>query len=250
MWRPAGRAWKPRSAGRPQMGANSAPPIAKQKQARRSEILGYQPFPLLRGSPESGVNSSEDTHTKPQRPEVWSLMDAQMIAILIAGGTALGVVVWMLAKVGQALIKIAEALAAAAVVFFALWLVIKALAWALRQTVIYWRTSLTVVGVLAWCQWWGWASLAITTSVVAALFTGWRLADLKSFDAWAGRHLRAWWLRWTVYAPKLPEWLHACGLGIKQDAAPVMVTLTPRARRFGRRRRPARAQLPRVLGVR
>src|SRR5581483_12454599 len=41
-----------------------------------------------------------------------------------------------------------------------------------------------------------------------------------------------------------------CGLGIKQDAAPVVVTLTPGVRGFGRRRRPARAQLPRVLGVR
>jgi S-DNA-T family DNA segregation ATPase FtsK/SpoIIIE len=180
----------------------------------------------------------------------WSLMDAYLIAGLIAGGAALGVVVWVLAKIGHALIKIAEALAAAAVVFFTLWLMIKALAWALRQTVTYWRTSLTVVGVLAWCQWWGWASLATTASVAAALLIAWRLADLRSFDAWAGRHLRSWWLRWTIYSPKLPEWLHACGLGIKQDAAPVMVTLTPWARSFGRRRRTARAHLPRVLGVR
>ena len=65
-------------------------------------------------------------------------MDAYLIAGLIAGGAALGVVVWVLAKIGHALIKIAEALAAAAVVFFALWLVIKALAWALHQTVTYW----------------------------------------------------------------------------------------------------------------
>ena len=96
-------------------------------------------------------------------------MDVQMIAILVAGGTALGVVVWMLANVGQALIKIAERLAAAAVVFFALWLVIKAVAWALRQTVTYWRTSLTVVGVLAWCHWWGWDSLATTAALLAAM---------------------------------------------------------------------------------
>ena len=177
-------------------------------------------------------------------------MDAQMIAILIAGGTALGVVVWMLAKVGQALIKIAERLAAAAVVFFALWLVIKAVAWALRQTVTYWRTSLTVVGVLAWCHWWGWESLATTAALLAAVLIGWRLANLRSFDAWAGRHLRAWWLRWTVYSAKLPDWLHACGLGMKHDPAPVMVTLTPWSRAFGRRQHPARAQLPKVVGVR
>ncbi|MBV8995216.1 MAG: cell division protein FtsK [Pseudonocardiales bacterium] len=177
-------------------------------------------------------------------------MDAQVIAILIAGGTALGVVVWMLAKVGQALIKIAERLAAAAVVFFALWLVIKAVAWALRQTVTYWRTSLTVVGVLAWCHWWGWESLATTAALLAAVLIGWRLVNLRSFDAWAGRHLRAWWLRWTVYSAKLPDWLHACGLGMKHDPAPVMVTLTPWSRAFGRHQRPVRAQLPKVVGVR
>jgi len=48
-------------------------------------------------------------------------MDAQ----LIAGGGALGVVVWLLAKVGRVLVKIAEALVAAAVVFLAVWLVVK-----------------------------------------------------------------------------------------------------------------------------
>ena len=128
-------------------------------------------------------------------------MDAYLIAGLVAGGAALGVVVWVLAKIGHALIKIAEALAAAVVVFFALWLMIKAVAWALRQTVTYWRTSLTLVGLLAWCQWWSWQSLALTASVIAAPLIGWRLADLRSFDAWAGRHLRSWWLRWTVYAP-------------------------------------------------
>ncbi|MGH3696440.1 MAG: hypothetical protein ACRDRX_21025 [Pseudonocardiaceae bacterium] len=57
----------------------------------------------------------------------------------------------MLAKFGKALITIAEALAAAAAVFLAVWLAIKAV------------------------------------------------------------------LRWAVYSSKLPEWLHACGLGIKQD---------------------------------
>ena len=154
-------------------------------------------------------------------------MDAQMIAVLIAGGAALGIFVWVLAKLGKALIKIAEALAAAAAVFFAVWLVIKAVLWALRQTVTYWRTSLTVVGVLAWWHWWGWASLALTLGLVVGVLTGWRLLDLVSFDAWAGRYLRAWWLRWTVYSAKLPDWLHACGLGIKQDAAPVVVALTP-----------------------
>ena len=83
-------------------------------------------------------------------------MDAYLIALVLAGGAALGVVVWVLAKLGKALIKIAEALAAAAVVLFAVWLVIKAVVWALRQMVTHWRTSLTVVaaaGVVALVGW-------------------------------------------------------------------------------------------------
>jgi S-DNA-T family DNA segregation ATPase FtsK/SpoIIIE len=177
-------------------------------------------------------------------------MNAQTIAVTIAGGTALGAVIWVLAKVGKVLIKVAEALAAAAVVFLTIWLAIKALLWALRQTVTHWRTSLTVVGVLAWWHWWGWASLVVTAAVTAGLLIGWRLVNLASFDAWAGRYLRAWSLRWTVYAPKLPEWLYACGLGIKQDAAPVIVAITPLGRTLGRRRPPVRAQLPKVVAVR
>jgi S-DNA-T family DNA segregation ATPase FtsK/SpoIIIE len=56
-------------------------------------------------------------------------MDAYLIALVLGGGAALGVVVWVLAKLGKALIKIAEALTAAAVVLFTVWLVIKAVVW-------------------------------------------------------------------------------------------------------------------------
>src|ERR687894_3250887 len=143
------------------------------------------------------------------------MMDAQTIVLMIACGGALGVVVWVLAKVGQVLIKIAEALAAAAAVFIALWLMIKAVLWALRQTLTHWRTSLTLVALGAWWHWWGPTSLVITVASVAGMLVGWRLADLASFDAWAGRHLRALWLRWMVYSPKLPQWLHPCGLNIQ-----------------------------------
>lgn len=177
-------------------------------------------------------------------------MDAQTIALVIAGGGVLGIVVWLLAQLGKVLIKVAEALAAAAVVIFTVWLLIKAMTWALRQVVIHWRTSLALIGVLAWCQWWGWASLALTTGSVATGLTAWRLVDPASFDAWAGRHLRAWWLRWAVYAPKLPHWLHACGLGVKQDAVPVVVTVSPLAGPLRRQRRQTPAQLPQVIGVR
>jgi S-DNA-T family DNA segregation ATPase FtsK/SpoIIIE len=154
------------------------------------------------------------------------------------------------AKLGRALITIAEALAAAAAVFLALWLAIKGVVWALRQTFTRWRTSLTVLALLAWWQWWGWASLTLTAGVVTAVLTGWRLVHLRSFDVWAGRYLRSWWLRWTVYAPKLPDWLHACGLGITQNTAPMVLALTPLGRALGRTPRPAPVQLPRVLGVR
>ncbi|MGH3864554.1 MAG: FtsK/SpoIIIE domain-containing protein [Pseudonocardiaceae bacterium] len=177
-------------------------------------------------------------------------MDTRMIVVLVAGAGALGVVVWLLAKIGQFLIKIAEVLAAAAAVAFAVWLVIKAGVWAIRQAVTRWRTSLTLLAVTAWWHWWGGLSLALTVGVVAAVLTGWWLVDLVSFDAWAGRHLRAWWLRWTVYAPKLPEWLHACGLGVKRDAVPVVVAVTPFVRTVRRNRQQVTAQLPTVLGVR
>ncbi|MFY9809395.1 MAG: FtsK/SpoIIIE domain-containing protein, partial [Pseudonocardiaceae bacterium] len=177
-------------------------------------------------------------------------MDAYLMALVIAGGGALGVVVWVLAKLGKALIKIAEALAAAAVVLVAVWLVIKAVVWALRQVLTHWRTSLAVVAGAAWWQWWGGDSLALTAGVVAGVLTAWRLIDLASFDAWAGRHLRAWWLRWTVYAPKLPQWLHACGLSIKPDAAPMVVAVNPLGRSIRRTRSQSQARLPQVLGVR
>jgi DNA segregation ATPase FtsK/SpoIIIE, S-DNA-T family len=178
-------------------------------------------------------------------------MDAQTIALMIAGGGALGVVVWVLAKIGRALIKIAEALAAATAVFLALWLMIKAVVWALRQTLTHWRTSLTLVALAAWWHWWGPTSLALSVAVIVGVLVGWRLLNLASFDAWVGRHLRAWWLRWTIYAPKLPQWLHACGLGIKPQAVPVVLAVTPLTRALGRNRRTVTpTELPKVLGVR
>jgi S-DNA-T family DNA segregation ATPase FtsK/SpoIIIE len=177
-------------------------------------------------------------------------MDLNTTAVVIGGGAALGVVVWVLARIGRALIKIAEVLAAAAAVAIALWVVVKGVLWALRQTLIHWRTSLTVVAIVAWWHWWGWLSLAAAAGAVAALLAGWRLVSLRSFDAWAGRYLRSWWLRWTVYSPKLPGWLYACGLGVKQDTAPVVLALTPISRALGRGRRPVPARLPTVLGVR
>jgi DNA segregation ATPase FtsK/SpoIIIE, S-DNA-T family len=173
-----------------------------------------------------------------------------MIAEVIAGSGVLGVIVWLLAKLGKVLVKIAEALVAAAVVFLALWLVIKTVGWAIRQALTRWRTSLTVLVILAWWHWWGWVPLVTVLGSVTLVLTVWRLVDLVSFDAWAGRHLRAWWLRWTLYAPKLPGWLHACGLSIKDDTAPVLVSVNLVGRKKVRRdRHQAPARLPQVLGV-
>jgi S-DNA-T family DNA segregation ATPase FtsK/SpoIIIE len=177
-------------------------------------------------------------------------MNAYSISLLILSGVVLGVVVWVLAKLGRVLVRVAEALAAAAAVLLALGLVIKAMWWAIRQALTRWRTSLTVLSVAVWWHWWGGASLALTAGAVAGVLAGWRLIDVTSFDAWAGRHLRAWWLRWTVYAPRLPEWLHACGLSIKTDAIPVVVTVNPLGRTLRRGRNQTRGQLPKVLGVR
>src|SRR2546423_12930940 len=68
------------------------------------------------------------------------------------GGGVLGIVVWLLAQLGRALIKIAEALAAVAVVIFTVWLLIKAVAWAPPQGVIHWRANLNLVRVLGGWQ--------------------------------------------------------------------------------------------------
>ncbi len=177
-------------------------------------------------------------------------MDTQMITVLIAGGVVLGVVVWLLAKLGKALVKIAEALVAAAVVFLAVWLVVKAAVWTIRQAVTRWRTSLTVLAVLVWWHWWGWVPLVITLGSVTGVLTGWRLIDVVSFDAWAGRHLRAWWMRWTVYAPKLPAWLHACGLSTNNDTSPAVTVNLVGRKKIRHEHHQTQARLPKVLGVR
>jgi S-DNA-T family DNA segregation ATPase FtsK/SpoIIIE len=79
-------------------------------------------------------------------------MNAHAIAMLLLGGAGLAVVVWVLLKIGKALIALFEALATIAVVFVALWGLTKATAWLVRQVVMHWRTSLTVLAVALWCQ--------------------------------------------------------------------------------------------------
>jgi S-DNA-T family DNA segregation ATPase FtsK/SpoIIIE len=179
------------------------------------------------------------------------MMAAHSFMVLVVACGALGVLVWLLAKIGRLLGKVVEAVAAAAVLFVALWFVVRAVVWALRQTVTHWRTSLTVVAVVAWWHWWGWISLVVLIGAVAVSLASWRLVDLVSFDRWAGRRLRAWCLRWTLYTRKLPGWLHACGLSVRDDALPLVVTVNLIGRKKIRQDRQASAvHVPKVLAVR
>ena len=77
-------------------------------------------------------------------------MSPHMIGVLVLGGGGTAVVVWVLHKIGKALVAVAEALATVAVVFVAVWWLVKAGAWTVRQVVRHWRTSLGLVAVLAW----------------------------------------------------------------------------------------------------
>jgi S-DNA-T family DNA segregation ATPase FtsK/SpoIIIE len=179
------------------------------------------------------------------------MMAAHSLGVLVLAGGGLGVVVWLLAKLGRLLAKVVEAVAAAAVLFVALWLVIKAVVWALRQALVHWRTSMAVLAVVVWWHWCGWISLVVLVGAVAVSLACWRLVDLLSYDRWVGRRLRAWWLRWDLYTRKLPGWLHACGLSVRDDALPVVVTVNLIGRKKIRQDRQATTvQLPTVLGVR
>src|ERR1700743_464787 len=113
-------------------------------------------------------------------------MDAHSVSTLVLGIGALGVVVWALAKLGHYLAKLAEAVAAAAVLFVVLWLLVKAVFWAVRQAVVHWRTTLTMLALTAWWHSLGWVSLVVLIGAVAVSLASWRLVDQVSFDRWAG----------------------------------------------------------------
>ena len=77
-------------------------------------------------------------------------MDAHSMGVLLLGGAGLAVVVWVLHKIGKVLVAVAEAVATVAVVFVALWLVVKGVAWLIKQIVTHPRTTITLAAVLAW----------------------------------------------------------------------------------------------------
>jgi DNA segregation ATPase FtsK/SpoIIIE, S-DNA-T family len=148
--------------------------------------------------------------------------------LLLLGGLA--AVVWLLHKLGRAL----EALAALVVALLALWLVVKTAYFMIKAAVTHWRTTLGVL-VLGICLWW-WGSLPVVLAVVAVTVAlgVWRWQHPATFEAWVGRRLRSWWLRWTIYGRRLPLWLRACGLTVRDPNEPVVV-VTPFGRRGMRR---------------
>lgn len=132
-----------------------------------------------------------------------AVMTTHLVIVLI--GLGVGVLGWVLHKVGTVLKDLLEALAVIAVVFLALFAVIKGIVWVVRTVVRFWRTSLTVAATVVWLHFLGWPSLAATLAVPAAGIAAWwlyawRTGQLATFDAMAGRRLRAWWLRWWLYA--------------------------------------------------
>lgn len=171
--------------------------------------------------------------------------------ILAVGGALVAVAVYFLYKIGQYLARVLEALATAAVVFIALWFAAKGLVLAIMWAVRHWRTATTVAIVSAWGWWWGWLSLLLALTAVTVVLGVWRAASLPSFDHWAGRHLRSWWQRWLVYAPRMPRWLRSVGLTVPDRGGATVIQVNPlRRTATAPRERPRRDQLPRILSVR
>ncbi|OLF18925.1 FtsK/SpoIIIE domain-containing protein [Actinophytocola xanthii] len=178
-------------------------------------------------------------------------MNSQTLLQLLAAGGVVAVVVWVLNKIGKALASVLEALATVAMVLVALWLMVKTSYRAVRLVVAHWRTSLCAAFLTAWTWWWGWLPVLVTAVAVVGVLALWRWRHRTSFEARPGRWLRSWWLRWTVYARRLPGWLRACGLTVRDGERPVVVAVNPLGRsKVQRQVKPRADQVPRVLGVR
>ncbi len=175
---------------------------------------------------------------------------------LIVLALGLGVAGWVLHKVGHVLIQVLEALAVIAAMFTALWLAAKGLCRAVRWLVRHWRTTLTVLAVTALWVLVGWRWLAIGLSWAVEILgvwwlVAWRIEALAFFDYWAGRHLRGWWQRWIIYAPRMPRWFRACRLTVTEPGETVTINVNPfRKTGLAPRVKPRRDQVPRITGVR
>jgi len=178
-------------------------------------------------------------------------MNAHTVLQLAIAGGGLVVTVWILNKIGRALASVLEALATLAMVLLALWLVVKAGYTVVKAAVTHWRTTLGLTAVSAWVWWWGWLPVALVLLGLAVGLMLWRWRQRATFETWAGRWLRSWWLRWTLYARLLPKWLRACGLTVQDADRPIVLTANPLGRNKIRRQpKPRVDQVPRVLGVR
>ncbi len=135
--------------------------------------------------------------------------DSPGFAVMALAGLGLGV--WVLAKLGHALAKLAEAVAAAAVVFGPV-VGFQGPGVAVRQAVTHGGPVSPCCRGYAWWHWLGWFSLVVVigTSRFLAVAAG-RLALVRPVGraAPAGVVAALGGLR-----PKLPGWLHACGLSI------------------------------------
>lgn len=168
--------------------------------------------------------------------------------VLLLGG--LVAVVWLLHKLGRALAAVMETLAALAVVLVAVWLVAKTAYFMIKAAVTHWRTTLSAFMLGMCLMSLGLLTVVLVAVVVAVSLAVWRWRHPTSFETWAGRRLRSWWLRWTVYARRLPGWLRACGLTVRDPSQSVVVVAALGRRGVRRQQRPRADQVPRVLRVR
>lgn len=124
--------------------------------------------------------------------------------------------VWVVVKVARALVWVAKALLAVVVLLLAAALLIRGVIAVVWCVIKHWRTSLSVVVLGALWYWLGWIG---TTAVAVGLITTggmWCWHDRVQFDQLIGSRIRAWWLRWTVYRPKLPRWFARLGLMVQE----------------------------------
>ncbi|WP_226360746.1 FtsK/SpoIIIE domain-containing protein [Pseudonocardia sp. ICBG1142] len=171
-----------------------------------------------------------------------SLVLAGLVTLIVLAG---------LHWVGQFLGRIAEGVATIAVVFVTVWLACKAAVVVTVWVVRHWRTTITAAVAVVWCSLLGWPSLVVTIAAVAVALGVWRWTSVVSFDRYAGRRLRGWWLRWLLYAPRMPRWLRSCNLTVPdRGGAPIAVVNPLRRTPVLSRSRPVADQLPRILGVR
>src|SRR4051794_20454742 len=156
-------------------------------------------------------------------------MNAHTVLQLVIAGGGIVVVVWVLNKIGRALASVLAA------VLLALWLVVKAGYTVVKAAVTHWRTTLGLSIATLWVWWWGWLPVAMVLVGLAAGLVVWRWRHRASFETSAGRWLRSWWLRWTLYTRRLPKWLRACGLTVQDSDRPIVLTANPLGRNKIRR---------------